>query len=76
VNNILTQAGRWLNELGIGTEANEARLRVSRADTASLVPGTVEEQKKELLGEMRSALETNKIYWDTQDENWLYLGCF
>jgi hypothetical protein len=74
MNALIEKAKIWLNELGIRTEDRPTNLAVNRDDIDALCGiGVVYE---EFLTELRSALGTNKFYWEQKDREWLYLNCW
>jgi hypothetical protein len=75
-NMLLLRAEKWLNELGIKTEQSQTMLKVNRTDMVSLLPGTWESQYDEILGEMKKALNSPRLFWGMKDDEWLYLESY
>ncbi len=71
MNTALVASQVWLNELGIKTEGFPNCLKVSRDDIANLGEPT-----DALLASIKTATNSNKLFWANQDDNWLYLESF
>jgi hypothetical protein len=73
----LGKAEVWLTELGIGTCARPACLCVSRKDIVTATSAVNEEAAfTEILSELRTSLNTKKLFWGGRDVDWIYLESF
>jgi plasmid maintenance system antidote protein VapI len=75
-NQLLVQAEKWLQELGIQTQPQASALGVNRNDLIALVGGSLDTEYREILEELKSALNTKKLFWGNKDDNWVYLESF
>ena len=74
MNVALDKAAKWLGELGIRTETTQSALKVNRDDVDAFFGiGVIYE---EFLNELRTALDSKKLYWESKDREWLYLNSF
>jgi hypothetical protein len=73
---LLERAEKWLGELGIKTQRVESMLRVNRTDMVSAIDGTWESQYDEILGELKKALNSPRLFWNGKDDEWLYLESY
>lgn len=71
MNKKLEDAAKWLNELGIETRLFPNCLKVCLAGILVLEMG-----EDILLGEIRSAVDSKKIFIANRDNEWLYLESF
>jgi hypothetical protein len=75
MNNILLdQSKKWLTELGIRTIEQQTCLLVNRDDIDNLCGIGVVYQS--FLEELKTALNTKKLFWSYKDDTWLYLSSF
>lgn len=75
----LIAAQKWLTELGVNTEvAGPACLKVSRDDIVNLgfLPGPEGSAYDLFLNELRSGVNSKRLYWANKDNSWLHLQCF
>lgn len=70
-NLLLINAQKWLTELGIRTNVTDDTVQVNRDDVVSFGMDS-----DSILSEMKSALNTKKIYWVSQDDDWYILSSF
>lgn len=70
MNTLLNAAEKWFSEIGIATIARPTCLMVNRNDLTEF--GT----SGEMLAELRSGINSTKVYWSTQDDDYFYLESF
>lgn len=75
-NMLLERAEKWLGELGIKTQQAGSMLFVNRTDMVNAIPGTAESQYDEILGELKKALNSPRLYWTGKDDEWLWLESY
>jgi hypothetical protein len=77
MNTSLSAAEKWFGELGIKTESHGHALLVSRNDMMEIA-GQEDENADYayILKELRSALNSTKLFWSGKDDDWLYLETF
>lgn len=73
----LSNAEKWLTELGVKTCARPTCLCVSRDDMMNVTSAFNEDSAyTEILAELKSALNTKKLFWGGKDDDWIYLESF
>jgi hypothetical protein len=74
----LIAADKWLTELGIRTVAQQTSLLVNRDDIISLgyIPTAEGSAYDMFLNELRSGVNSKRLYWADKDNQWLHLKCF
>lgn len=76
-NIVLDQAKKWLGELGIRTESpGRFAVWVNRDDMVNLIGKGEAESYAEVLSNLKSELNSSKLFWSGKDDNWLYLESF
>ena len=74
----LIAADKWLTELGVRTVPKQTCLWVNRDDIINLgfVPTSEGSAYDMFLNEIRSGVNSKRLYWGGKDDSWLYLSCF
>jgi len=74
----LIAAQKWLTEIGVRTEARHTTLWVNRDDIVNLgfLPGPEGSAYDLFLNELRSGVNSKRLYWANKDNSWLHLQCF
>ncbi len=78
MNNLyLTQAEKWLNELGITTEIRRDCLAVNRNDVAHVLGGNDADNAVALMAELKSVVSP-KLFWGgaAHNNDWFFLESF
>lgn len=73
MNNLLTKAQRWLNEMGIQTLETTTGLKVHRDQMCNLCDLDTEAAMAQILKEIRAEFKNNKYYWAGKDDNYGWL---
>lgn len=76
---LLIDAEKWLKELGIRTEAKPTNeLHVNRDDIIDLgfQPSPGKTAYENFLEELRAGVNSKRLYWAGQNNQWMFLKAF
>lgn len=77
MNETLQNAAKWLAELNIKTELFPNCLKVCKKDLLEYDTQQLPQSVFDFwLAELREAMNSKKLFWANQDDNWLYLESF
>lgn len=77
MNIALQSAEKWLSDLGIKTIARPSCLYVNRNDMVTATSAiTLLAAYDEILAELKTTLNTKKLFWAGGDNEYLYLESF
>ena len=75
-NNTLTEAQKWLTEMGIKTiDRHSTYLMVNRTDLLNIGSGDETRIHADVLSALKTAV-SNKLFWGGREDDYLYLDSF